>query len=280
MDATQGRLAALRGRRVLASTLTLLAVATTAMAVQTTANRLGDPATTTGWTLLVSTAGLYLLSLRKKFIRYRLGPVSGWLQMHTYMGSFASLVFLMHIGWPIRGWFESVLATCFVIVAVSGMLLMYLSRTMPKRLAAIKQDFRLEQIPALQVALVQQSHDLAIRSASLGEGATLAEFYQLRLLPFFLKPRTLLYRMLPTGYTRRQLLQELTDLQRYLGSQGIQNQQQLISMVQSKDDLDFHFALQTRLRLMFALHVALTWALALMIAVHVVLVFRFQGTML
>ncbi len=279
MDATQGRLAALGQRRVLSRTLTLLAVGATAMAVQATANRLGDPAITTGWTLLLSTAGLYLLSLRKKLIRFRLGAVAGWLQMHAYMGSFASVVFLMHIGWPIRGWFESGLATCFVIVAISGIWLMYMSRTFPKRLAAIEQDFRLEQIPALQVAVANEAHELALHSAGFGEGATLAEFYQSRLLPFFLNPRSWVYRLLPTGFTRRQLLRELGDLSRYLGSQGIQNQQRLIAMVQSKDDLDFHYALQMRLRLMFALHVALTWSLAMMIAVHVILVLRFQGAM-
>jgi hypothetical protein len=279
MDATEGRLNALKGRRVIASSLTLLAVATTALAVQSTANRLGDTSTITGWTLLASTAGLYLLSIRKKLIQYRLGPVAGWLQMHTYMGSFASIIFLMHIGWPIRGWFESILATCFAIVAITGVVLMYMSRTMPKRLAAIKQDFRLEQIPVLQVAVAQQSHDLAVNSASLGEGSTLAEYYQSRLLPFFLNPRSFIFRVLPTGYTRRQLLRELGDLDRYLGPKGAQSQQRLIAMVQAKDDLDFHYALQTRLRIMFALHVALTWSLALMIAVHVVLVFRFQGSM-
>lgn len=279
MDATQGRLAALRRRRIIASTLTLAAVVATALAVQSVANRLGDPASTTGWTLLVSTAGLYLLTIRKKLIRYSMGPVAGWLQMHTYMGSFASVVFLMHIGWPVRGWFEIALATCFTIVAVTGIVLAYMSRSLPKRLAAIKQDFRLELIPTLRLAVTKDAHELAIQSASFGEGATLAEYYQRRLLPFFLSHRSPLYRLIPTGYTRRQLLRELSDLDRYLAERGLQSRQQLASMVQAKDDLDYHYALQTRLRTMFAMHIALTWSLAVMIAVHVVLVYRFQGAM-
>ncbi len=279
MDATQGRLAALRRRRIIASTLTLAAVMATALAVQSIANRLGDTATATGWTLLVATAGLYLLTLRKKLIRYELGPVAGWLQMHTYMGSFASVVFLMHIGWPIRGWFEMALATCFAIVAVTGIVLAYMSRTLPKRLAAIKQDCRLELIPAMRLEVTKEAHELAIQSASFGEGATLAEFCQRRLLPFFLSGRSPLYRLIPTGYTRRQLLRELADLDRYLAAKGLQSRMQLAAMVQSKDDLDYHYALQTRLRTMFAMHIALTWSLAVMIAVHVVLVYRFQGTM-
>ncbi len=280
MDATQGRVAAFRRRRIIASTLTLVAVITTALAVQSVANRLGDASTLTGWTLMVATAGLYLLSLRKKLIQVPLGPVAGWLQMHTYMGSFASVVFLMHIGWPIRGWFEIALGACFVIIAVTGIILGYMSRTLPKRLAAVKQDYRLELIPALRLSVTKEAHELAIQSASFGEGATLAEYYQQRLLPFFLSQRSLLYRLVPTGYTRRQLVRELSDLDRYLAQKGLQSRQELTLMVQAKDDLDYHYALQTRLRMMFAMHIALTWSLAVMIAVHVVLVYRFQGTTL
>ncbi len=280
MDATQGRLASLRRRRIIASSLTLLAVIATAVAVQSVANRLGDASTATGWTLLVATAGLYLLSLRKKLIQHRLGSVSAWLQMHTYMGSFASIVFLMHIGWPIRGWFEIALATCFAIVAVTGIVLTYMSRVLPKRLSTIKQDFRLELIPALRLSVTKDAHELAIHSASFGEGATLVEFYQIRLLPFFLSRRSWFYRFVPTGFTRRQLLRELHDLDRYLAEQGLQSRMQLATMVQTKDDLDYHYALQTRLRTLFVMHIALTWSLAVMIAIHVVLVYRFQGTVL
>jgi hypothetical protein len=280
MDATKGRLASLRQRKIIASTLTLAAVIATALAVQSVANRLGDVSTTTGWTLLAATAGLYLLSLRKKMIQFRLGPVAAWLQMHTYMGSFASVVFLMHIGWPIRGWFEIGLGLCFAIVAVSGIVLALMSRALPKRLAAIKQDFRLESIPALRLALTNDAHQLALKSASYGEGATLVECYQRRLLPFFLSRRSVLYRLVPTGRTRRQLLRELSDLDRYLAGEGLQCRQQMAAMVQAKDDLDYHYALQRQLRTMFAMHVALTWSLVVMIALHVVLVYRFQGTWL
>jgi hypothetical protein len=270
----------LRQRRLLAMTLTLLAVALTALAVQWTRNRLGDESTLTGWTLLASTAGLYLLTARKRMIARRLGPVAAWLQLHMYMGTFASVVFLMHIGLPIRGIFEVWLASCFVIVAVSGIALGFMSRSMPKKLAAIESDYLLEQIPALQFSVARDAHQVALASASLGEGATLAEFYQRRLLPFFQAPRSLVYRLVPNGITRRQLLRELNDLDRYLAERGTESRQRLVTMVKSKDDLDYHMALQTRLRMLFVCHVSLTWALALMIGVHVVLVYRFQGSML
>lgn len=267
-------------KRIYGISLTLVAIWILLLALQATRNRLGDESTLTGWTLLVSTAGLYLLTLRKKLIRHRLGPVAVWLQMHVYLGSFASVAFLTHIGWPIRGWFELSLAFCFVVVAGSGVVLGYLSRTVPKRLAAIPQDYMLERIPMHQLAVAESVHSVAMESAQLGEGATLAEYYQRRLIPFFRKPRSPLYTAFPNGIQRRRLLRELNDLDRYLAEQGIARRQELTTLVCSKDDLDFHYAQQSRLRLMFAVHVALTWALALLVGVHVVLVYRFQGAIL
>ena len=270
----------LRRKRWFSTSATLCAVSGTWLAVEWTRNNLGDESTLTGWTLLVSTAGLYLLTLRKRLIVWRLGPVAAWLQMHMYMGSFASIIFLMHIGWPIRGLFESLLAACFTIVAASGVMLGWMSRSTPRKLAAIERDYRLEQIPALQSLVAGDAHHIALTSTTFGEGATLAEFYQRRLLPFFQSPRSLLYRSLPSGIKRRQLLRELGGLDRYLADQGTASRHRMMILVKSKDDLDYHQALQTRLRMMFALHMALTWALALMIGVHIVLVYRFQGAML
>jgi hypothetical protein len=149
----------------------------------------------------------------------------------------------------------------------------------PRKLAALEHDYLLERIPVLQSTVADEAHQVALSSANLGEGATLAEFYQRRLLPFFQSPRSLLYRCIPNGVKRRHLLRELNDLDRYLAEQGIARRHQLTSMVKAKDDLDYHQALQLRLRMLFAFHIALTWALALLIGVHVVLVYRFSGAM-
>ncbi len=268
-----------RMRRTLSMTITLLAVGLTASAVQSTRDHLGDASTLTGWTLLVSTAALYLLTARKQFIAQRLGRVAIWLQFHVYLGTFASIVFLMHIGWPVRGLFEIALATCFAIVAVSGIVLGVMSRRTPRKLASIPVDHRLEQIPVLRAAVAREAHAAALASAELGEGATLAEYYQQRLLPFFQSPRGWLYHLLPSGIERRRLLREIDDLQRYLAEPGNASRSSLAAMVMTKDDLDYQYALQTRLRWLVALHVSLTWGLALMIGVHVVLVYRFQGAL-
>lgn len=266
-------------RRLFSVTSTVFCLAATLAVLQEVRHQLGDESTFTGWTLLASTLGLYLLSARKKWIRLKLGPVAGWLQMHMYMGVFASLVFLTHIGWPIRGKFELALAFAFVFVAFTGVVLGVLNRTTPRRLAAIPRDYSVDQIPALQLGVASDAHDVAMQSSVLGEGATLSEYYQRRLLPYFQSQRSLLYILAPTGFRRRALLRELGDLDRYLGERGLQSRANLAAMIKVKDDLDFHHAIQTRLKILFAAHFALTWSLAILIAVHVVLVYRFQGAM-
>ncbi len=280
MASAKSRLGQIRNRRNWFMLITVLAVAATVAAVQWAGNRLGNAAAITGWTLLAATAGMYLLSVRKRCIRLPVGPVSIWLQMHTYLGSFALIVFAMHVGWPIRGWFEIVLASCFTFVSFGGIWLIVLSRTLPRKLAAVKRDYRMEDIPALQAVVAREAQALAISSARLNEGATLAEYYQQRLLPFFHERRSRWYRLLPTGWTRRQLQRELIDLERYLAEAGHLRREKLSELVQAKDDLDFHSVVQSRLRFFFTLHVALTWGLVILIAVHVILVLRFQGAML
>jgi hypothetical protein len=165
-------------------------------------------------------------------------------------------------------------------VAISGIALGVLSRITPLKLAAIRQDFTLEQIPQLQYAVASDAHQLAMQSTQLGEGATLSEYYQRRLLPFFQAQRGLFYRLMPTGTKRRQLLRELEDLDRYLATDGVKHRRRLAAMVQSKDDLDYHWALQSRLRWLYTAHVALTWSLLILVGVHIVLVVRFSGALL
>lgn len=267
-------------RRMRLLAVTLAAVALTALAVDWISRRLGDESTLTGIVLLLATSSLYLLSIRKRLVTFSIGPVATWLQWHVYAGTFASLVFLMHVRWPVRGAFELCLASCFIFVAASGIALGILSRLTPQRLLALRQSHTLERIPVLQYAVAEQAHRVALSSTKLGEGATLSEYYQRRLLPYFQSQRSWFYRLLPTGGRRRQLLLELADLDRYLASGGLDCRRQLSSMVQSKDDLDYQLALQARLRWFFKVHVALTWSLVILVAVHVALVLGFSGKLL
>lgn len=267
-------------RRIRSIAVTTILLIASWLGLRWVGANLRDEATFTGVVLLLATLSLYLLTIRKRFVSSQLGKVSAWLQLHMYAGVFASVVFCMHIRWPIEGPFELCLASCFVFIAISGIVLGIMSRLTPAKLAALRQDYAIEQIPHLQLAVARDAHDVAMSSTRLGEGATLSEYYQRRLIPFFQNPRGRLYRFVPTGSRRRQLLRELEDLDRYLASEGLKHRRRLSAIVQSKDDLDYNQALQTRLRYLYAAHFALTWTMLILIGVHVVLVFRFSGAIL
>jgi cytochrome b561 len=270
---------AFRLRRIASLSVTLLVIAITWLALEHVRRSLGAPSTASGWTLLASTLGLYALGLRKRFMRRALGPVAAWLQMHTYLGAFALVVFVWHVGWPVRGQFELALAGMFLFISMSGGVLLWYSRRVPQQLAAVKIDYRLEDIPRIQAALALEAHKFALESSNAGTGATLAEYYQRRLLGYFHSRRNWFYRCLPTGAKRRKLLRELEDLDRYLDQEGREFRRRLSTLVIARDDTDFHQALQRRLRFLVTSHVALTWSRLMMIAVHVVLVLRFQGVL-
>lgn len=279
MASVQGRLTFFRVRRIVSVMVTLLVIGVTWQALEHIRRTLGDVATASGWTLLASTLGLYGLGIRKRFARHSLGKVATWLQVHSYLGAFALVVFVWHVGWPVRGYFEIALAAMFLFISLSGIVLLGYSRRVPQKLAAVRGDYRLEDIPRVQAGLALEAHQVALKSSSSGAGATLTEYYQRRLLRYFHSRRNWLYRCLPTGSKRRQLLRELEELDRYLDPTGCEYRRRLSALVVTRDDTDYHQALQQRLRFLVASHVALTWSLLLMIAAHVVLVLRFQGVL-
>ncbi len=197
MVAIQGRIGFLRMRRLLAFSLTLVSVAITIVVLEQVSQWLGDPAMTSGWTLMASTLGLYGLGMRKRLIAKPLGRVAIWLQVHTYLGLFALSVFCLHVGWPIRGRFEIALAGMFLFISATGGVLIWVSRRVPKQLSAVKRDLRFEDIPQLQAQMAEQAHQAVLQSAESAAGATIADYYQRRLLGFFHSPRSLIYRLVP-----------------------------------------------------------------------------------
>ena len=89
----------------------------------------------------------------------------------------------------------------------------------------------------------------------------LGSFYTQHLNPFFNSRPSLAYVLVPTGGRRRRLLSDLKDLERYLESEGRGTAGRLLRWCGARDDLDYQFAYQLRLRLWVAFHSILTLAL-------------------
>lgn len=263
---------------------TLRAVLTTAVAIviaivlyRRFEMNLGRPDFFSGYMLLASCLGLTFLSLRKRLLILPLGSVAIWQQMHHYLGLFAVASYLMHAGLAIQGIFEIALAILFWIISLSGILGWYINYSTPKRMVAAGPAVLRDDIVHLRRQLAERAYLIALNAAGKLESATLAEHYLQCLQLFFRQRRSLAYCLVPNGRQRRELLHDLDQMVRYLGPEGRSSQATLCQLVREKDDLDFQWAMQNRLRGWVIVHVSLVWSFFFLVAGHVYWVHRFHG---
>ena len=103
-----------------------------------------------GLALLAALWVLAMLHWRKKLPTLPLGRVSTWMQVHIYLEIrwLTMLGFGLHIGWKLpTGWLEGTLFLLFIATAGNGLLGLYLSRTIPHRLARVGEEIIFERIP-------------------------------------------------------------------------------------------------------------------------------------
>ncbi|MDB4413627.1 hypothetical protein N9189_03780 [Pirellulaceae bacterium] len=231
----------------------------------------------TGWTVLGICGLLTGYNLRKRLTFLPiLGSSRAWMQIHIYFGFLAVVVFLFHIGFRIpNGQFEFLLASLFMFVSMSGFYGLYITRVVPRKLTAVREEVVFEKIPSLRVKLCNQARKIVEECASFAP--SLSDFYLERLAFFFESPRSVAYFAMPNGRMKRSLILELSNMNRYLPEDGRESSKQLIELVSKKDDLDYHLAMQGRLKLWLFVHIATTYSMLIFAAFHTVLVHAFHG---
>jgi hypothetical protein len=265
-------------RRLINSAATLAALGAVWLWCSRLENRLQSSNFLTGWLLLGSLGFLASLGLRKKLPAPPLGSVARWLQAHIYVGLATAGLFAMHapLRWP-NGVLETALAALYAATFASGLVGLYWTRALPRRLSRIGEEVVYERIAAARGALrdkAQATVLLAVRSAG---ATTLGEFYRLRLHDYFSRRRGWGYRLWPTSRLRKALMAELTEHSRYLSDSERKTAEDLFALVRSRDDLDYHEALQWRLRVWLFVHVALTYPLLLAAGWHAWMAHVFYG---
>ena len=89
-----------------------------------------------------------------------LGKSETWLQIHIYLGFFTTLLFLIHLNFRLpQSWFAITLAWLFVLVSGSGVVGLFFSRVLPRRLATRGGEVIFEKIPALRHALKTEAEN-------------------------------------------------------------------------------------------------------------------------
>ncbi|MCI0334237.1 MAG: hypothetical protein L0228_13545 [Planctomycetes bacterium] len=265
-------------RRIRNASLLVLALAGIVWWVRAREQTLDSSALGTGYLLLAAVFFLASYNVRKKLPFLPLGGSTAWLQWHIYVGIGTVGVFALHArtAWP-SGWLEALLAVTFYLTVGSGLVGLYLTRTIPPQLARVSDEITYERIPAFRRQVRRQAEEVVLESVAASGATTLADFYTARLYGFFAGARGWRYLVRPTSALRRALMREMQDVRRYLSEQEQIGCERLFTLVRRKDDLDFHDARQKVLKLWLFGHIGLTYALVLLAVLHGLLAHAFHG---
>jgi len=232
----------------------------------------------TGWMLLLGMLLLALFNVRKRLTMLPLGSASAWLQLHIYVGWLVILLFAAHVGWRVpNGALEIALTVLFVLVAGSGIVGLAFARSLPPRLTRRGEEVIFERIPAFITQLREEAEEIVLKSARETQSSTIGNFYLEQLSTFFSGPQNHLRHLIASRKVRFELLNEIDHMHRYLSEQEKEYAQRLRELVNKKDELDFHYALNLVLKVWLLVHVPATYALLILAALHLVLVYAYGG---
>lgn len=265
-------------RRLINSTATLLALGAIWLWTRRLEGTLRTSSFFTGWLLFGAIGFLAAFNLRKKAPAPGLGSGAAWMQAHIYTGLATVGVFAMHtsLRWP-RGVVEGSLTLLYFATFVSGLVGLYWSRTLPKRLSRVGQEVIYERIPAMRGVFRDRAQATVLQMVRSGGTTTLGEFYAARLHDYFSRRRGWSYRFWPDSGLRKALLAELTEVTRYLSDAERRTAEDLFSLVRSRDDLDYQEALVWRLRTWLFVHIGLTYPLMAAACLHAGIAHVFSG---
>lgn len=232
----------------------------------------------TGWPLFALMLLLAGYNVYKKVPYLPLGSSSSWLQLHLHAGLFTVVLFLLHAGAHVpHGPLGKTLYVLYVGVAGSGLFGLFLSRRLGPRLATRGEEVIRERIPVFRKRIQIAAEALVVRSVAETDSTTIAEFYVRRLQRFFIKPRHFLFHVMHSTYKRHALLADMADQHRYLNAQERKIMDEIAELVQLKDDLDYHDALQSLLKHWLFVHIPLSYSLLVFTLMHILLVYAFSG---
>jgi hypothetical protein len=265
-------------RRLRSAGILLMALAAIWLWTTAQERRLQSSSFTTGYLLLAALLFLALYNLRKRLPFLPLGSSAAWLQGHLYVGLGSVGVFALHAGPQLpSGFLDSLLAAVYLLTVASGLMGLYLTRTVPRQLSRVGEEVIYERIPALRRLVGQQAGGAVLDSVAASGATTLADFYNQRLYAFFERGRGPWYWLRPTTALRKSLMREMHDLRRYLSDQEQAACERLFALVRRKDDLDFQESRQGVLKMWLFLHIGLTYALVVLALLHGLLAHAFAG---
>ena len=231
-----------------------------------------------GVLLFALIVGLILFNARKKIPFVPLLQASTWLQIHLYVGWLTVLVYALHVGlrWP-SGRLGLVLATLFLIVALSGVFGLWLSRWIPPRLTRSGESLIYERIPLLRHRLQEEVKGIVQEAVDATGSTTLADFYLKTLGPYLASEPAFLAPFTHDDREHHRVEAELRELRRYLDASEVALADRLEEMIEAKRNLDQQLSGQRLLKLWLFVHIPLSYGLFVLSLVHGWLALRYSG---
>lgn len=219
-----------------------------------------------GWILAGMIVFLSCYQLRKRLTMLPLGTSALWLQMHIYIGIATLPIFILHTDGRLpRGPIEIFILACYVIVFLSGVGGLILSRAIPPRLRNRGGEALFERIPGY----VREISVRAEKSVSgTSEKSVIRDLFGSQLRPWFERPCNFWRHVIHSRKHCVLLLEAVRDASRFAGEDEKPLLAELAELIQQKDNLDYQYAMQSILKYWLFLHVPLTWALIVMTVFH------------
>jgi hypothetical protein len=231
-----------------------------------------------GWVLIAGVVFLALFNVRKKLPMIPLGSASAWTRLHACLGFFTVGVFFLHGGFGIpQGTLDLALWAVFLIVALSGIGGLYLSRAVPARLGEVQERILLERIPRFRAQLAREVAGIAERSIGEEVSLTIASFYSETLHDFMRGPRNLLAHLRGSRQPLMAICDSIKRIERYVDDAGRARLAEIRERVIAKNDLDCQYAHLLLLRLWLFVHIPATYSLIVLAAVHVMAAYAFSS---
>ena len=221
---------------------------------------------------------LTLFNARKKIPFIPLFKVSTWTQLHIYVGYFSLIVFLFHLdfSWP-NGLVEQLLAITFTAVTLSGVLGLFLSRWLPRRLTHSGESLVFERIPCYRRQVREEAEELVLQAEKESASSSLSDLYVDHLDCYFRSRPGVLTAVLPLPLPYRQILGKVISVQRYLNTGEKESMEKLSSLIEAKRNMDYQDSAQRLLKLWLFVHIPLTYCLLLLSAVHIYFALYYGG---
>ncbi len=259
--------------------VTIVAIAALFWIVGQYETALRDPRLLDGWILAAAMMAQLSYHVRKQLPALTLGRAASWLKLHVYAGYFVIAAFLMHTSFSLpETSLEWVLWILFMVVAVSGIFGLFLTRSIPARLQHVSADqVTFEQIGAARARLAGEVDGLMLNSVKNAASAALSDYYADHLYGYFRKPQHVGAHLRGSRYPLQAMCDDLDRLESHPNSKAEELLEKLKAHVVAKFDLDHQYALQGLQHAWLFIHIPATYCLIAMSVLHTMVVYAYSS---